>query len=236
MKISFAKLTAVLAAGAIIMCSAVSCGDGKASSSGNNLVGGGNVKSGMNAAESDLPYGAKMTQLRPDTDDRIEVFTEFDNRYFTRTEDGKYPQVYPVHDYIHAVNERSVDIMKEAFYPPLLEKYCKEAGHEDNIQEYIDSYAESIKDVLKEDFTFDYIIIQACTIADPDNLDVDFKELDEELESVEPGITAKITDRRIVDLDLYYNVNGQNEKSYTNHSGDSLILYEYEIDGKYYIV
>lgn len=237
MKISIARITAVLAAGALVMCSAVSCGDGKKnSSSGNNLVGGDNVKSGMNAAESDLPYGAKMTQLRPERDERITVFTEFDNRYFTRTEEGSYPQIYPIHDYINAVNERSADIMKEAFYPALLEKYCKEAGHEDNIQEYVDSYADSIKKALNEDFTFDYIIVQACTVADPDNLDADFKDLDAELESIEPGITEKITDRRIVDLDLYYNVNGQNEKSYTTHTGDSIILYEYEIDGRYYIV
>ncbi len=234
MKFSLSGSAALLTA-AVMLCSAYSCSNSSTDSSSKNNQASGNIPAGANVAEADLPYGAKITQLRPDTDEHIKIHTEFDNRYFERTKDGTYPSVYAVHDYIYAINERDVDIMKEAFYPPLLEKYSKDDGHE-NIQDYIDSYCDSIKEVLHEDFTFDYIIIDSCDVADPDNLDDDFKELDAELEAVSPGITAKITDRRIVDLDLYYNVNGQNEKSYTNHSGDSLMLYEYQIDGKYYIV
>lgn len=236
MRSNVVRILAVILSGAMLASFAGCSSSGsKESSSSRYNQAAGNVPENANVAEEDMPYGAHVTQLKPETDSNINMWIEFDNRYLKREEDGTYPSVYPINDYFEAVNKKSGELMQKAYYPASLDDILKRAGA-DTAEDFMKDYYDIFKDSLGEDFEFDYIMVDKCIIFDGENTEYGFDVKDDELKELDPSVIDKITERYALDIDLQYKNSNGDSLLFSNHAGNSLTLYEYKIDGKYYIV
>jgi len=229
------RTAAVILSGTILAaCAGCSSGKNSSSSSRNNMVSA-NIPEGANVAAEDMPYGASVTQLKPETDSNIQLWIEFDNRYLKREEDGTYPSVYPVNDYFEAVNEKSGELMEKAYYPASFKDILSKANA-DTSDAFMANYYDIFKDTIGEDFEFDYIMIDKCIVFDGSNNEYGFDVKDDELKELDPSVIDKITERYALEVDATYRNNNGDSLLFSNRSGNALTLYEYKIDGKYYIV
>ncbi|MBQ6212079.1 MAG: hypothetical protein IJJ57_04190, partial [Ruminococcus sp.] len=98
------------------------------------------------------------------------------------------------------------------------------------------NYYDIFKDTIGEDFEFDYIMIDKCIVFDGSNNEYGFDVKDDELKELDPSVIDKITERYALEVDATYKNNNGDSLLFSNRSGNALTLYEYKIDGKYYIV
>ncbi len=228
----------ILKAAAILSCAVLmsfsSCSSGNESSSGGR-VDAGDLPDNYNADEENLPYGATLTELKPNYDENVKIAVEFDNRFF-KADGEKFPEVYKITDYMYALNNIDVDLMNETFYPPYLKYAYEQAGY-DNVKDYLQSYYDNLHDMLG-DFTFSYIDITGVLTEEDEESKSYFDNVDSILKEIEgDDILSKITSRKIVYIGGYsmYNLEGGSYQLIEG-LGREVTLYLYEIDGKTYIL
>ncbi|MBR1591601.1 MAG: hypothetical protein IJ666_01115 [Ruminococcus sp.] len=232
-KIILKTVSALLSCAVMMSLSSCSNQNNDTSSSGGR-VDAGDLPDSYNADEQDLPYGATLTELKPSYDENAKISVEFDNRFFTE-EDGKYPEIYKITDYMYALNHVDVELMNETFYQPYLEYAYKEAGC-GSVKEYLQSYYDNLYEKLG-DFTFSYIDVTGVLTEDDEEARSYLNKVDEILNSIESGITDKITSRKIVYIGGYtmYS-NDAGSYQLTEALGREVTLYLYEIDNQLYVL
>jgi len=183
-------------------------------------------------AQEDLPYGATITQLKPEYNENLKIGIEYDNRYLTEEQATK------LSDYVAALSESDGELLSKTFYPPVLE-HIIESSEKADADEYVAGIHDNIRDnYIGYDFKFDYILVENClTESDPDS-DTNFSSVDSTIIGYGgEELADKITDRKLVTFDIEYGIDGE-EGSYmlSTSTSTSSTLYIYTIDGEIYIL
>ncbi len=206
------------------------------SSSGGAKVVDGSIPDDASVAMEDLPYGATMVALKSKNDEKIKVDIEFDKRYFYTPDETVYPESYIISDYVYALQTADAELLESVFYKPYLEYSCKAGGYADT-QAYIDENHSSLEEKLGENFILDYIMVDECYVAEPDEENSDFTRIDDTLkECAGEDILNKVSRRMLVYLEIIFKNEESASKMFSNTMGYKLPLYVYEIDGQFYAV
>lgn len=233
MKKIFSWAAAVVLAAAMTAGTA-SCGD-KEESSGVNLVGGGPAD-GKDVADSDMPYGAHVTELTSEVDENISIMIGFDNRYLGNGGED-YTDVYLVDDYFDALNRKDVEAVKACYYPGYLEALSGEDSFA-SPEEFIEAYCEELDNALGAGFNIEFIDISYCQLSGDTEADTMFSIRDSSLAEVfGEDMLDKITSRKLLTIagNSYYTLEGGGWGEIASVLPEGMLICVYEIDGKPYI-
>lgn len=181
-------------------------------------------------AQEDMPYGATITQLKPELDENIHIQVEYDNRYFTEAEAEK------ISNYVYALDTVDAEFMNTVVYPGYLDQYAEKAGAE-NLAGYLQICRDNIRDnYIYDEFNFNYVLINDCLTEDynPDEI-ANFASVDSLLEAQYGELN--ITDRKMAAVEILYGVESDDGSySFSNRQGGDSYMYIYTIEGEPYII
>lgn len=221
MKRSFSRTAAFLAA-ALTAVSLWSCGDGKGSSTGGNMVGE-IPYDGDGIAEEDLPYGATITKLTSSSG-KAAIDTEYDNRFLTEEEAGMLT------DYLYGLSHRDTEHFESAVYPALLQNSLSTMNLA-STQALLDDRYDNYKKYIEDDFDFILVTVDDVT----DGSDTGFENCDEFVEKVTPGVKA--TSKKELSVNCIVETAETGGTHYLSDIfGDDLTIYVYTIDGRPYVI
>lgn len=208
----------------------VSCSNessGSSETSGNFLVSD-NIGEGMNMKESEMPFGATMTDLSPDRDG-VPITISYDNRFMTADEAEK------ISDYISAINTSDPELMQKTCYPSYLDYLVNQYENTD-VQDYLDiQHSKIASNYTGGEFDFDYILINSLMDENNSDSETGFSILDTKIKEKSPD--AEITSRRMVGIDILYSLQDDDgSHSLSARTGSDMMLYIYTIDGEIYIL
>lgn len=231
MKDMLRKAAAIVSA-AVLCIAAVGCAEKEAESKeSNNMVG--SPSDDMSLEENDMPYGATMTSLSSDRDEKLTIDADFDPRFFAK--DGNdVPEIYLISNYLTALQSSDEELMKKVFYTPYLEKTVKERNYS-SLKEYLEKYTEVILNKSHGNFEFTYFAVSSCydESEDPES----FTEIDARLdEAAGEKISDKVQSRKLVYLDVTLRDAEGKYYQLDSYLGYDVSLYVYNIDGEYYLL
>lgn len=223
MKVVLTKISAVLSS-IVLMTSFASCG--KNSGSGDEKtthynIAGGDVDGDVNVSEDEMPYGSTMRSLKPAIDD-IPIMIEFDYRFLSDE------IARDVSSYMAGVVNKDPSLMQKATNPTIFEA-AMASENAGSPEEYAAAMYDDVKEVVGDDFTFSSISIQGVG----DSSSYDFSSYDSFVISTLPD--AEITDRKLLELDIYYDTADSSGSLYTK-TGAYVTAAVYNIDGENYII
>lgn len=222
---NFLKKVCLLYMAGILMLCAFSCGK---KHEHENVV---TADQYGDATQEELPYGATIKQIKSGGSDDDKITVEFDHRFVTDEEAQK------ILSYMEALNTGNEELLKQTVYPDYLSYLCTNSDIAD-VKTYIQQITDRIKTNYTngEDFKFGYIFINSCTTSDEDRQS--FGQADTILEEIGGDeLMAKITSRKMVQVDSMYNLTGSGESfSLASQAGQEQPFYLYTIDGEVFIV
>lgn len=227
-KLNKIKRVSALCAACVLGLACVSCGNKEEKRSG--VIVDTNIPANYSVAEKDMPYGSTLVELKPSSDEKIKIATEFDRRFLSNEE------AYVISEYLWALSVKDESSVKNTFYPELLD-YTVEIAGMDNAAAYIEASYDNLKDALGGDFEFTYLDITA--VETPDDSPETFEEMDIGLKDCSSDdILSKVTSRKLVTLEglTMYRLPDGTEKLVSGALPAPISLCIYEIDGRYYIV
>lgn len=220
MNIFFKKAEAVLAA--VLTAAALSSCGGKnsvkSSESSYNMVGA-DLGDDVNIEANEMPYGANMTKLIK-SDGGVPISIEYDHNFVTEDE-GK-----AVSNYLSAINKKDADLFNEISFEPTKSEILS-LGDVSNAEEYVTGLYNSIKAYAGDGFDMSMLIVNSAENTGADALDDMVKK---------NAPDAKVTNRKLVTVDIYYDTQEASSKSLYKEMGSYFQLYIYTIDGKPYIM
>ena len=216
----------ILVCAFMLVC--VSCSEDSSDSSGEskNMLVSDNADAGVNVNESEMPFGATMTDIYSP---EVPISISYENRFMTADEAKK------ISDYISAVNFCDAELMQKTCYPSYLD-YLVEQYENTDVQNYLDTRHQNIENnYTKGEFDFNYILINSLMDENDNDSDTGFSQLDTKIYEKSPD--AEITSRKMVGIDVLYSLNNDNSSySFSARTGSDMILYIYTIDGQIYIL
>ncbi|MBQ1518388.1 MAG: hypothetical protein IIZ53_00875 [Ruminococcus sp.] len=204
------------------------------SSSASNIVGNGPSDS-LVMDEDNMPYGATMTSLQTQHNDKVKVDIDFDPRYFVQ--DGTdYPEIYLLTEYVNAMQNRDSAAMEKLFYKPYLEYSVKEKNYE-SVQEYLDQYIGNLENKSRSQIEFTYAVVDTCLNENEDEILTNFNFVDSKIDELSgEKLSDKVKSRKLVYMDLSFK-DGQDKTYMLNDTlGYDMSVYVYNIDGTYYLL
>ncbi|MDE6784166.1 MAG: hypothetical protein K2J26_02140, partial [Ruminococcus sp.] len=211
------RFISALAACAMIL-TAASCG-GKEEISGTRIDEGQDIPENYSVAEEDMPYGSKVTELRPETDSNLHNMICFDNRYFS-----DYNEIYKIDEYINGINENNPEYVKNAFYPEYLEYAASKSGI-DSADDYISNYYLTLKEMLGEGFSINYIDISKCFEPGAEIAQSYFDDADAAITEIDGAeVLEKVTSKKVVEIGGYTTYElSDGVYQFTNHAEPLII-------------
>lgn len=221
------RTASFLTAAFVMIFSFTSCKDGK--SDKDNMVEM-NIPDGIGMSESQLPYGATMTELRPENNPEVRITTEYDHRFLEKEE------ACLVSDYLYALQKKDTEQIKKLFFPALMDYVVKEAEMK-SAEEYVEYSYSNLSGAFGGDFEFTYIDITDLTngLDEPDA----FGGVDARITAGTGSDTiGSVTSKKMVVLEgvTMYRLGDGTEKMVTKALSVPISICIYRIDGQYYIV
>ena len=231
---NFMKKAAAVVTAAVLCASAASCTRKEENSSeGHNMVG--SASGDTSVSSDDLPYGAMMTSLSSEREEKLSLDVDFDARYFAK-EGETYPEVYLAADYLMALQNKDEAKMKEIFYEPYLVQQILERNYQ-SVRDFLDKYYESLSEKLGGDFKFTYFTIDTCLNENEADELTNFSSVDARLDTAaEEKLSQKVTSRKVLYMDVTVEDKDGNSHQLNSLIGSDISVYVYQIDGKYYLL
>ena len=227
------RRTAAALTAAVLCAAVVGCSRKNENSSERNMVGA--ASDGESVASEDLPYGAMMTSLSSEREEKLCIDVDFDARYFVK-EGEEYPEVFLAAEYLKALQEKDEAKMKEIFYEPYLIQQVLERNYK-SVQEFLDKYYESLSEKLGGDFKFTYFTIDTCLNENESDEVTHFSSVDARLDTAaEEKLSQKVTSRKVLYMDVTVEDKDGNSHQLNSLIGSDISVYVYQIDGKYYLL
>ena len=220
MKKSFTRFTA-LAAAAVMAFSASAC-DGK-----NNAD-----SSASKVTEEQMPYGATIMMLEPETHPDVPITVDYDKRFLTEAEGTAVSQ------YVNALMTQDTATIEKLVYKPYLDFIMQQKGAAD-ISAYLSAMYDNIYNIVGGTFKFTYIVINDCyEETDSAAVQNEFAQIESNISALDNGdFVSKAASRKKVAVELIYNLDSvEGEFSLTQRTGDDSYLYLYEVDGQIYVL
>lgn len=199
-----------MAVSAVMMCTFMTgCGDKEDSSeqsdvsSGENMLGSFEDMAGanVNVDPENMPYGANVTELSHDYDEKITYKICYDSRFFERanSDNQDFTEMYRLHDFILALDNNDHELMESLYYPGYIDYICKESNLS-GVDEYCDGLYSYVQSSLGQGFEINYIHVSNCFTPEDDVAASFFETTDDELRDFDKKIADKVTSKKLVEI------------------------------------
>lgn len=221
MKNNLRKTSALLAA-LMLAVSCASCGKKSSSSdsgtqktSSKNMVEG--PGSNVDISDSDMPYGAKMTEYG--TEEGCAIKTYVDSRYVSVEE------AVQLSKFIAAVGKNDVAMFEEAVYPASLKAMLNKLKF-DTTKDYLSYLHDSLLQYTEGEYEFDYVNSEKYVGEGV----YDYSPITDPILAAEPD--AEITNKKQLEVDALFD---HSNKSIHYRMGSYIIVNILTINGKPYV-
>lgn len=229
------KKTAALLSASVLMTAMTACSSESGHDHEHHIVED-DLSDDVNVEEENLPYGATMTSLKKDHNDKVKIDIDFDPRYFTEDGEQDYPEIYLITDYIEAMQNKDGAAINEIFYKPYLDYLMSRTSYADS-QAYIDSFMNKITSKTGDGIEFNYAVVDTCLNENESENLTEFEAIDSTLDEITgENISEKVQSRKLVYVDIFFSGSEGNYSQLNECLGNDLSVYIYNIDGRYYLL
>lgn len=234
---SIIKKTAAVFAAAAMMTASAACSSEKKDDDHDHTHAmiEDDISDDVQVNQEDLPYGATMTSLKAEHNDKVKIDIDFDSRYFVQEGDD-YPEIILLTEYLDAMQKHDSDALSKIYYKPYLDDFIK-TGKFADVSDYISKYMDNLEEKTGSQPEFTYAVVDTCLNENESETLTDFGNVDKQLDELTgEKISDKIKSRKLIYMDVSIKDSQDNSYMFNNTLGYDISVYIYNIDGTYYLV